>query len=74
MSKKLKNTTEKLNLLFSQSSNAYQLLKDEVQKLYYIRRVKDMRVALIGDSDEAEWFILYGIDANKEDLRNLKFV
>lgn len=73
MKRKLKNS-EKLTLLFSQSTQKYQLLKDEVKRLYYVKRLRDSKLALVGDNDEAYDFILYGIDVNKEELRTLNFI
>lgn len=60
--------TQNLTFLASQSSANHELYKDEQTKLYYIFRNKDNKMALIGDVDEAEWIILYGIEANKDDL------
>jgi hypothetical protein len=62
-----------MNLLITQSNQKYALLKDEATKTYHIKRLKDNKIALLGDRDDAEWFILYGIEANKEDLKTLKF-
>ncbi len=59
--------------LLSQSTLAYALLKNEAEKLYYIKRVKDSKMALVGDADLAELYILYGIEPNKQDLTELKF-
>ena len=59
--------------LLAQSSFKYNFLKDEAQKLYYIKRIKDGKIALVGDKEQAEEIILFGIDANKEDLINLTF-
>lgn len=73
MKRKLKNS-EKLTLLFSQSTQKYQLFKDEVKRLYYIKRLRDSKLALVGNNDEAYWYILYGIDENKEDLKTLNFI
>lgn len=58
-------------ILKSQSTDHYTLLKKE--NLYYIKREKDKKVALIGDRDEAEEFILYGIEENLDELKNLNF-
>lgn len=59
--------------LIAQSSFKYNFLKDEAQKLYYIKRIKDGKIALVGDKEQAVEFILFGIDANKEDLTSLNF-
>lgn len=59
-------------LLQSQSNKKFELLKDS-NSLYYIKRTKDKKTALIGDRDEAENFILYGIYENKEELKTLIF-
>lgn len=59
--------------LLAQSNFKYNFLKDEAQKLYYIKRIKDGKIALVGNKDDAEFFIIYGIDANKEDLTSLNF-
>ena len=67
------NITKNMTLLLSQSNKSFELYKDEKEKLYYIKRVKDSKVGLIGDIDEAEWMVLYGIEANKEDLKTIKF-
>lgn len=69
---KYKNT-EGLTTLLSQSSFKYSLLKDETTKLYYIKRLRDSKMALVGDNNESYEFILYGIEANQEDLTQLIF-
>ena len=65
--------TQNLTFLASQSSANHELYKDEQTKLYYIYRNKDNKMALIGDSDASYDFILHGIEAYKEDLKELKF-
>lgn len=65
---KKSTTIKNLTFLASQSSANHELYKDEQTKLYYVYRNKDNKMALIGDSDEAYDMILYGIEANKEDL------
>lgn len=67
-------TTAKLTHLPSQSNLKYNLMKDETNKLYYIKRLRDNKLALIGNRDEAEEFVLFGIDANKEELKTLIFI
>lgn len=47
--------------LESQSTDRYKLLKNLAFGLYYIRREKDLKTVLIGDRDECEPFILYGL-------------
>lgn len=53
--------------LESQSTDKYKLLKNLAFGLYYIRRQKDLKTVLIGDRDETEPFILYGL--GDEDLK-----
>lgn len=61
-----------MQYLKSQSTAQYELLKSK-DNLYYIKRISDKKQALVGDRDEAELFILYGIEANKQDLKTLNF-
>jgi len=63
--------TENINLLVSQSNFRYQYLKDEETKLYYIRRVKDMKTVLVGDREDALNFTLYGLSEMAEDVQAL---
>lgn len=63
--------TKNLTFLPTQSTAKYELWKDEQTKLYYIYRNKDNKIALVGDSDASYDFILYGIEANKEELLTL---
>ena len=62
-----------MRVLQAQSTLRYTLLKNVKKGTYYILRHKDKKKALIGDKNDAEWFILYGIAENKEDLQTLKF-
>ena len=62
-----------LTVLWSQSTKRYTMLKDEQTKTYYIQRGKDKKKACLGNNDDCEDWILYGILANKEDLKTLKF-
>lgn len=61
-------------ILQSQSTLKYNLLKDIDNALYYVLRVRDNKKALIGTSDDAYDFILYGIAENREELKTLKFI
>ena len=54
-----------------QSLVNYQLKKDTVKNLYWIERQKDKKKTVLMDRDQAEEFILYGLN-NKECL-TLKF-
>lgn len=60
----------KAKLLRKQSGLNYLLLKDE-SKQYYIHRLKDKRTVLIGSNDEAEAFILYGLNDNISEVKQL---
>lgn len=59
--------------LESQSTDRYKLLKNLAFGLYYIRREKDLKTVLIGDRDETEPFILYGLGDTdlKQDVEQL---
>lgn len=61
--------TEETNIIVleSQSTERYKLLKDVEAGLYFIRRQKDLKTIEIGDRDESEPYILYGL--NDIDLR-----
>lgn len=61
-----------MKYLKSQSTPHYELLKSS-KGIYYIKRLSDNLKAKVGDRDEAELFILYGIEPNKEDLTTLNF-
>lgn len=66
---------KKVNLitLESQSTDKYKLLKDVSLGLYFIRRQKDLKTVEIGDKDESEPFILYGLGDTdlKQDVEQL---
>lgn len=64
---------ESIITLESQSTERYKLLKDIDSCLYFILRKKDNKTVLLGDKDEAEPFILYGLNDIdlKEDVREL---
>jgi hypothetical protein len=57
-------------LLRKQSGLNYLLLKDE-NKQYYIHRLKDQKTVLVGSNDEAEAFILYGLNDNISEVKQL---
>jgi len=63
-----------MTILQSQSNQKYTLLKDSKTNIYYIKRNKDRKKAVIGNRDDAELYILYGINDNKEDLKQLNFI
>lgn len=55
--------------LSSQSTLAYALLKNEAEKLYYIKRIKDSKMVLIGDNEESYDFILYGLNEMSAEVK-----
>jgi hypothetical protein len=57
-------------LLRKQSGLNYLLLKDE-NKQYYIHRLRDKKTVLIGSNNEAEEFILYGLNGNRDEVKQL---
>lgn len=63
------------NILFlkEQSTEKYKLYKDISLGLYYVFGVKENKTVEIGDRDESEPFILYGLGDEdlKEDLQQL---
>lgn len=60
-----------MKLLKQQSNSLYILFKDEETSRYYIEGVKEGRTILIGDKDDAESFILYGVGQNKTEINKL---
>lgn len=47
--------------LASQSTLAYALLKNEAEKLYYIKCMRDSKMALVGDIEAAYDLVLFGL-------------
>lgn len=62
-----------MKLLQAQSTRTHQLYKNEKKGLYYVVRIKDNKRSLIGDKNESEDYILYGISANKKEIETLIF-
>lgn len=60
-----------MKILKSQSTKEFRLLKNLKTKLYYIRRIKDKKLILLGDRDESETFILDGLHANKQEVLDM---
>lgn len=60
-----------LTILKAQSTLKYTLLKDENLGLYFIRRNKDKKTVEIGNKDDAEEYILFGLQENIKDVLNL---
>lgn len=58
-----------MTLLHRHSTYKYQLLKEN--GVYYIRRVKDRKIVLIGDKEVSDNFIIYGLSAMKEEINEL---
>lgn len=60
-----------MRILKSQSTKEFRLLKNLKTKLYYIRRIKDKKLILLGDRDESETFILDGLHVNKQEVLDM---
>lgn len=58
-----------MTILKKHSTYKYQLLKEN--GVYYIRRVKDKKIVLIGDKEVSDNFIIYGLSAMKEEIAEL---
>ena len=66
-----KNKNKEITVLSVQSTKSFKLIKKQSTKQYFIKRVKDSKTILIGDRDKSEDFILYGLFANREDVKQL---
>jgi len=66
-----KNKNKEITVLSVQSTKSFKLIKKNSTKQYFIKRVKDSKTILIGDRDKSEDFILYGLFANREDVKQL---
>jgi len=66
-----KKKNKEITVLSVQSTKSFKLIKKNSTKQYFIKRVKDSKTILIGDRDKSEDFILYGLFANREDVKQL---
>jgi len=57
--------------LKAQSTIKYTFIKDESKGLYFIRRNRDKKTILIGDKEQSEEFILFGLQENIKEVLNL---
>lgn len=69
--KRRSQLTENVIILFRQSNERYKLIKNTASNTYYICRQKDKKTVEIGDKDNAEPFVLYGLQEMKEEVINL---
>lgn len=61
------NTT----FLKSQSTQNYRLYRDNENNLYFIRRQKDKKTVNLGDKEQAENYILDGLNQYTEEIKEL---
>jgi hypothetical protein len=66
-----KNKSKEITVLSVQSTKSFKLIKKNSTKQYFIKRVKDSKTILIGDRDKSEDFILYGLFANRNEVKQL---
>jgi len=66
-----KNKNKEITVLSVQSTKSFKLIKKNSTKQYFIKRVKDSKTILIGDRDKAEDLILYGLFANRNEVKQL---
>ena len=66
-----KNKNKEITVLSVQSTKSFKLIKKQSTKQYFIKRVKDSKTILIGDRDKSEDFILYGLFANRNEVKQL---
>jgi len=66
-----KNKNKEITVLSVQSTKSFKLIKKNSTKQYFIKRVKDSKTILIGDRDKSEDFILYGLFANRNEVKQL---
>ena len=59
--------------LRSQSTQNLYLKKDSVQGIYFIKNLKHNTHALIGDREQSEDLILYGLKDNLDIVKTLTF-
>lgn len=57
--------------LKAQSTIKYTFIKDESKGLYFIRRNRDKKTILVGDKEQSEEFILFGLQENIKDVLTL---
>ena len=66
-----KKKNKEITVLSVQSTKSFKLIKKNSTKQYFIKRVKDSKTILIGDRDKSEDFILYGLFANRNEVKQL---
>lgn len=66
-----KNKNKEITVLSVQSTKSFKLIKKNSTKQYFIKRVKDSKTILIGDRDKSEDYILYGLFANRNEVKQL---
>lgn len=60
-----------MTFLKSQSTQNYHLYRDNETSLFYIKSMKNKKTILIGDKEQSEEFILFGLQENIKEVLNL---